>query len=110
MRWYRRASREVTARVAWGVPVGRILDSLQTAKDLAGLRRAYVDAGSVCSTGGAASGTGAGAAERRVEDAAFGLRWLQMVHARRFGLTKSLAREVPLEWLRDPSTGVRHAR
>ena len=110
VRWCRRASREVAARAAWGVPIGRILESLQTAKDLAGLRFAYIEAGPVGRAGAALTGADAGAAERRLEDAVFGLRWLEIAHARRFDVTKSLAPELPLEWLRDPSTEVRHAR
>ena len=42
VRWYRRASRKVPARAAWGVPISRVLDSLLGAEDLAGLRLAYI--------------------------------------------------------------------
>jgi transcriptional regulator with XRE-family HTH domain len=101
VRWYRRASREVPARATWGLPIGRILDSLRRADDLAGLRRAYVEAGPVGSAGAALTGTDIGAAERRVEGAAFGLRWLEIAQAGRFDLNKSLARQLPLERLND---------
>jgi transcriptional regulator with XRE-family HTH domain len=101
VRWYRRAARDVPARVTWGVPIRQMLDSLQTAEDLAGLRLAYVQAGPVGSAGAALTGTAAGSAERRIEDAAFGLRWLEIAQAGRFDLNKSLARQLPLERLND---------
>ena len=98
MRWYERAARDVPARATWDVPIRRMLDSLQTAEDLAGLRLAYVDAGP---TGSAFARTGAGAVERRIEDAAFGRRWLEIAQAGRFDLNTSLARQLPLERLND---------
>src|ERR687886_556392 len=72
VRWYRRASREVPARQEWSVRIGRILDSLLRARDLAGLQLAYVEAGPVGSAGAALTGTAVGSVERRVQDAAFG--------------------------------------
>src|ERR687886_2044085 len=60
VRWYRRASREVPARATWGVPIRRMLDSLQTAEDLAGLRRAYVEAGPIGTARAALARSGAG--------------------------------------------------
>ena len=101
VRWYRRASREVPARATWGVLIRRMLDSLLRVEDLAGLRLAYVEAGPVGSAGAALTGTDIGAAERRVEGAAFGLRWLEIAQAGRFDLNKSLARQLPLERLND---------
>jgi hypothetical protein len=92
VRWYRRAPREVPARQQWSVRIGRILDSLLRARDLAGLQLAYVEAGPVGSAGAALTGTAVGSVERRVQDAAFGLRWLEIAHARRFDLNRSLAR------------------
>jgi transcriptional regulator with XRE-family HTH domain len=103
VRWYRRASREVPARATWGVLIRRMLDSLLRVEDLAGLRLAYVEAGPMGSAGAALRTTDA-AAERRVEDAAFGMRWLEMAHAGRFDLKRSLTRQLPPEWLRDPPT------
>jgi hypothetical protein len=38
----------------------------------------------------------------RVEDAAFGQRWLELAHTRRFDLRKSLVRALPLDWLHEP--------
>jgi transcriptional regulator with XRE-family HTH domain len=110
VRWYRRASREGPARATWGVPIRRMRDSLLRAEDAAGLRLAYVETGPIGSAGAALTGTDAGRSERRVEDAAFGLRWLEIAHGWRFDLTKSLARDLPLAWLNDPSsaTGVQH--
>jgi hypothetical protein len=69
---------------------------LQTSEDLAGLRRVYAGQGPIGSAGAAFTGTSAEAVERRVEDAAFGLRWLEIVHARHFDLEKSLAPDVRL--------------
>ncbi len=62
------------------------------------------------SAGAALTGADVPAVARRVEDAAYGLRWLEIAYARRFDLEKSLAHDLPLAWLNGPSsaTGVRH--
>jgi len=101
VRWYRRASREVLMRATWGVPISRFLDSLCRAEDLETLRRTYVEAGPVGSAVEALTGSYAGGAKRQVEDAACGLRWLEITHGLRFDPTKSLARGLPLGWLNE---------
>lgn len=40
-----------------------------------------------------------GEALRRAEDAAYGLRWLELTHGARFDLGRSLARQLPWGWL-----------
>jgi hypothetical protein len=40
-----------------------------------------------------------GVALRRIENAAYGLRWLEIAHEWRCELNASLARQVPLGWL-----------
>ena len=76
------------------------------AADVAALRRAYVGAGPLGSACTAFGGSADGVAERRVDEAAFGLRWLEIAHASRFNLKRSLARELPLAWLNDPGRRV----
>jgi transcriptional regulator with XRE-family HTH domain len=99
VRWYRRASRERRAREAVGVAVATILAELRgiaTAEELLGRYRAH--------DGDWARGVAercdldrdGGAAIRRIEDAAHGLRWLELAHGLAFRLERSLAPQLPL--------------
>ncbi|GEM_PF-7011317 len=42
---------------------------------------------------------------RRIEDATYGLRWLEVVHGLRFDLGHSLVRQIPLALLSDDLDG-----
>jgi hypothetical protein len=94
--------RGVPARAAWGVPIQGILDSLLRAEDVAGLQRAYLEAGPMGRAGAALAWIDAGAAERRVEDAALDCVGWRSRMPRRIDLKRSLARQVPRNWLTEP--------
>ena len=98
-RWYRRASREQRTREPVGGVVAKILDELRTVASLGALREQY------CGRDGewvrtVADRCGLGEAHRtdlrRVEDAAYGLRWLELAHGLCLDLRHSLATQVPL--------------
>ncbi|MBI4495222.1 MAG: helix-turn-helix domain-containing protein [Chloroflexi bacterium] len=110
-RWYRRASRERASRETVGSMVAVILDNLRQVDSSGVLRERYCE------------DDGSGARELvvrlvpnvlrqsdlwRVEDAAFGLRWVELAHGIQLDLNRSLARQLPLELLErainDPTT------
>lgn len=99
VRWYRRASRERPPRETVGVVVGAILGELRALESPGSLRRRYCahDGDWVCQV---AHDCGLGDEHRtnlrRIEDAAYGLRWLEIVHGLRFDLGSSLVRQLPL--------------
>ena len=104
-RWYRRASREQRARETVGVVVAKVLDGLQAVASLGALRERY------CGHDGEwvhtlADRYGLGEAHRsdlrRLEDAAYGLRWLELAGGLRFDLRRSLVPQLPLSLLGAP--------
>ncbi len=104
VRWYRRASRTVACRRTAGVEIAGILHQLRSIADLAVLVQGFVDkpaleiqAVSPISVRDIAAGT-----TRRVEHAAYGLRWLEITHACSFNLLRSIVADLPLAWLNEP--------
>ena len=82
VRWYRRASRERARRAAEGAAIAALLGDLRDTHRPDVLRGRYSSAGAGWAHGAAASADAAFAgltpgALRLVEDAAFGLRWLE---------------------------------
>ena len=104
VRWYRRASRERGPRASAGTVVATILDELRAVASQQALRERYRDRDGEWARGVAARqglGEEQQADLRRVEDAAFGLRWLELTHGRRFDLRRSLVPQLPLGLLGD---------
>jgi transcriptional regulator with XRE-family HTH domain len=102
VRWYRRASRERRARETIGRAVAAVLDGLRAVETTEGLRGQYLadEAGGARAAMAAFLPAGArGEALRRAEDAAHGLRRLELARGARFDLGRSLARQLPLAWL-----------
>ncbi len=101
-RWYRRASRERRSRETAGVVVAAILEELRAAPSEQALRQRYCEWDGEWVRGVAAR-RGFGESHqvdlRRVEDAAFGLRWLELTHGLRFDLCRSLVSQLPLRLL-----------
>jgi transcriptional regulator with XRE-family HTH domain len=101
-RWYRRASRERSSREMVGAAIAAILDDLRVIESPASLRRHYCARDGDCVRGVLDR---CGLSEehltdlRRVEDAAYGLRWLETVHDLRFHLGRSLVHQLPLALL-----------
>ncbi len=99
MRWYRRASRERGPREGLGAVVAAVLDDLRAVGSPDGLRLRYVARDGEwahaladgCGLDGACR-----AVLRRIEDAAYGLRWLEVTRGARFDLSRSM---VPQLWL-----------
>ncbi len=101
-RWYRRASRERRQRETAGVVVAAVLAHLRDVTSPEALRQRY------CAhdgewVRGVAVRSGLDEEQpvdlRRIEDAAYGLRWLEIEHARHFDLRKSLVPQLSLGWL-----------
>jgi transcriptional regulator with XRE-family HTH domain len=105
MRWnqgvrsYRRASRDRVLRQSIGVIVSALLDDLRTLDSGEALRLHYVE------HDGNWAHQRADEREhdyewrgdiRRLEDASYGLRWLEIARRIRFNLTASLVRQLPL--------------
>ena len=117
IRWYRRASRERRPRETIGPAVAAVLDELRVVVFPDDLRRAYCERDGEWVRALAARqrmGDDHKADLRRVEDAGFGLRWLELTHGVRYDLRRSLVPQVPLGQLgAEPSdgsvTGVRRA-
>jgi transcriptional regulator with XRE-family HTH domain len=98
-RWFRRASRERRPREMIGAAVTAVLAHLQDVVSPAALRQRY------CAhdgewVRGVAVRPGLDEEQsvnlRRLEDAAYGLRWLELTHARQFDLRKSLVPQLSL--------------
>lgn len=97
-RWYRRASRGRAARRTAGVVVSAVLDDLRKLNTADSLRRHYRGRDSewardVAARLGLAEEHGTGL--RRLEDAGFGLRWIELAHGWHFDLRPSLVLQVP---------------
>ena len=97
-RWYRRASRE-RRRETVGAAVAAVLTHLQDLASVAALRQRYCGHDGEWVRGVAVR---CGLEEeqpvdlRRLEDAAYGLRWLEIEHDRHFDLRKSLVPQLSL--------------
>jgi transcriptional regulator with XRE-family HTH domain len=108
VRWYRRASRERPQRETVGVVVAAILDDLRTLASRASLRRSYWEHDGAWVR---AVSERCGLAEelwsdlRRLEDAAYGLRWLELAMGQRLDLRHSLASQVPLSLIGEVRDG-----
>jgi len=117
VRWYRRASRERRPRETLGPAVAAVLDELRAVVFPENLRQAYCERDGEWVRALAARqrmGDDHKADLRRVEDAGFGLRWLELTHGVRYDLRRSLVPQVPLSLLGAESsdgsvTGVRRA-
>jgi transcriptional regulator with XRE-family HTH domain len=102
VRWYRRASRERWARETWGRVIAAVLEQLCSVAVPDALRDRYreYDGNWVH---GVATRCGRSEAHgvdlRRMEDAAYGLRWLEIAHEWRCDLHASLVGQLPLSWL-----------
>jgi transcriptional regulator with XRE-family HTH domain len=98
VRWYRRGSRERRLRETAGTIVTAILNELRAAESTEGLRRWYVEHDGDRARGVAAtqriSEPDAGWV-RRIEDAAYGLRWLELTHGVLLDPRRSLAAQLP---------------
>ena len=102
VRWYRRASRERAPRRTVGAAVAAALDDARTMDSPGALRRRYRQRdGGWAHDVAARDGLGAesGAEVRRLEDAGYGLRWLELAHGLRFDLRRSLVAQLPLRRL-----------
>jgi transcriptional regulator with XRE-family HTH domain len=102
-RWYRRASRERPTRETVGAVVAKILDEVRAVASPRALRESY------CARDGdwvrtVAERCGLGGAHRpdlrRIEDAAYGLRWLELARDIRLELRHSLVPQLPLSLIR----------
>jgi transcriptional regulator with XRE-family HTH domain len=101
-RWYRRASRERRGRETWGRVIAAILEQLRSEESPGALRDRY-RAHDGNWVHGVATRCGLsdehGGDLRRMEDAAYGLRWLEIAHRWRCDLHASLVGQLPLSWL-----------
>ena len=90
-----------------------ILDDLQAVDSPEALRQRYAERDGEWAHGVAARkglGEEHHADLRRIEDAAYGLRWLELAHGLRFDLSRSLAAQLPLALLGDDRDSVRADR
>jgi DNA-binding XRE family transcriptional regulator len=98
-RWYRRASRERRPRERVGAAVAAALAHLHDVGSSEALRQQYCARDSEWVRGVAVR---CGVDEehpadlRRIEEAAYGLRWLEIEHERQFNLRQSLVPQLPL--------------
>src|SRR6266545_2497273 len=102
VRWYRRASRERARRATEGAAIAALLEDLRDTHRPDVLRQRYAAAGAgwghgaerslapITGPGVSGAGGAGGAALRRIEDAAFGLRWLEIARGTRFDPSRSL--------------------
>ena len=97
-RWYRRASRECPPRETAGIAIAAALEVLRAAQSSEALRQHYRERDGEWIHGVA---TSCGLVDghpldlRRVEDAAYGLRWLEIAHGLRLDPHRSLTRQLP---------------
>jgi hypothetical protein len=102
VRWYRCASRECRPRSTLGVIVAELLDELRRVESVAGLRERYWNDDGSWIRGVAAallSATLPGADLQRVEEVAYGLRWVEVTCGIEVDLSHSLIRQVPVALL-----------
>ena len=101
-RWYRRASRERRPRVTTGVAMAAVLGALRGVGTAEALRRHYRERDGDwvrAILNPPDPGAAPSADPRQVEDAAYGLRWLELARGVRLDLRRSLAPQLPLAWL-----------
>lgn len=109
VRWYRRESRERSPRQTVGAVIAVALEELHAVEQLGGLRRRYCEDHSSWIRGVVEkvySGSELQVNLRRLEDAAYGVRWLELAYGLRFDLGRSLVGQVPLALLGDGLSGV----
>ena len=85
-----------------GAVVAAMLEELRTTASPAALRQRYGERGGEWAQGMAAEqglGQEHRADVRRLEDAGYGLRWLELAHGLRFDLHRSLVPQLPLRRL-----------
>ena len=102
VRWYRRASRERRPRETWGRVIAAVVDHLRSEESPGALRDRYREYDGDWAYGVATRcgrSEAHGVALRRIEDAAYGLRWLEIAHGWRCDLNASLVGQLPLNWL-----------
>ena len=103
LRWYRRASRERGPRAAVGAVVAAILDDLRAIDSRDAHRHHYRERdGKWAQRVGARRGLSDKyqADLRRIEDAAYGLRWVELASGLRFDLSRLLVPQLRPTWLR----------
>jgi hypothetical protein len=108
VRWYRRASRGCAVRTALAPTIATWLEALRAIDRPEELRARYVAAASAWGYGlppDAIPAAAAPADVRRAEEAAFGLRWLELAAGRRVEPRRSLVPQLPLRLLSAPSIG-----
>ncbi len=99
VRWYRRASRERGARERAGAVLAAILDDLRALGSPDALRLRYVERdGEWVYTVADERGVGDECRTdlRRIEDAGYGLRWIEVTRVALFDLSRSLVPQLPL--------------
>jgi transcriptional regulator with XRE-family HTH domain len=104
VRWYRRASREVSNRVLWGSFLASELELLRSVNQVARLRARYAgDAGpwSISLNRKLPPAL----SPRLLVDVTYGLRWLEIVHGHLLDPNQSLIRPIPSTWLVLPLAG-----
>ncbi len=104
VRWYRRAARERAPRESAGAIAAAILEDLRAVGVVDALRRYYGDHdGEWAHTVADQRGFGEQCRPdiRRIEDAAYGLRWLEIARGSRLDLGRSLVPQLPLGLLGD---------
>ena len=109
-RWYRRASRERQPREMIGAVVAAVLDDLRLASSTELLRARYCERdGEWAHRVAIQNGLGLERQTevRRIEDGAYGLRWLELAHEVTFELTRSVVPQLPLRLL-DIELGYAH--
>lgn len=102
VRWYRRASRERGLRAVEGAAVAALLAELRVADSVDALTINFRDHNGdwACSVvGKRLQDEDDSAALRRTEDAAHGLRWLELAHGLRLDMQRSLVPQIKLEIL-----------
>ncbi|HEY8884946.1 MAG TPA: helix-turn-helix domain-containing protein [Chloroflexota bacterium] len=101
-RWYRRASRERQPREMIGRVVAAVLDDLRLVDSLEMLRLRYCERDGEWAHRVAIQhelGQEHHTEVRRIEDGAYGLRWLELVHGLTFELSRSVVPQLPLRLL-----------
>ena len=97
VRWYRRVSRERARRALEGAAIAALLEDLRDTHRPDVLRQRYAAVGAAWAQGPAAASATADvrpAVLRQVEDAAFGLRWLEIAGGFRIDVVRSLIRQL----------------
>ena len=99
VRWYRRASREVRNRRTVGEVILATLQETRSLTTTDELRRYYGERDCGWSSAGSTIQMPAGANARLAEDAAYGLRWIEIVSGITIDPLRSLVGAVPINRL-----------